>query len=149
MPEGTAKLRCVLRLLVAFLLAAAPGCTSRGYVAPGLPRITDLVATPNPARAGDVVEITFTVWDAGGGIGGQWMVSLLETPPAGGRIEPEGNREAIRSSPVRCATRYFTAGPTQARIGVTASSYGDCDGMFCTAPSNAVADHLDVRVGDR
>jgi hypothetical protein len=126
-----------------------PACRAHPDVEPAIPRITDLRATPNPARAGDVVEVTFTAWDAGAGaIAGDWRASLFESPVAGGRLEPDSG-QGIRTSPARCATRYVSQAPARASIEIRLTAYGDCDGLFCEVPTNTVTAELSVTVLER
>jgi hypothetical protein len=133
--------------LVACLLS---GCSSSffgggGAVTPaGNPRITDLTATPNPARPGDAIQISFTAWDAGGGIGGWWILSVSESPRVGGRLDPSSGD--LSSSPVRCTSVYTVPAPTKALIHVTVVAYGACSGLFCSAPSNGTDAFLIVDV---
>ena len=137
------------RLLAAGLLLSSGGCVSFGRPAPAAhPRIADLRANPNPARAGESVMITFTAWDAGGGRGGEWIASLRETPEAGGRLEGEGG-VGLRTSPKGCETRYVTQAPTEARIDVQLTAYGDCEGVLCVPPSDTVTASVDVTVLER
>jgi hypothetical protein len=142
-----------MRRRTAALIACAcagllgPGCVdlSRGpTMEAAYPRITDLSATPATVAAGDEVEITFTAWDAGGGIGGDWLAFVTEAPAVGGRLAPNGG--AIGTSPVRCRTTYTAPAATRARIEVSVTAYGNCRGLLCIAPSNTQSATIEVVV---
>jgi hypothetical protein len=134
-------------LLAACMLLAQGACGSGPEItAAAQPRITDLSASPNPARAGDVVEVRFTAIDAGGGVGGDWMAFLDETPAAGGQVDPQRNRDGIRTSPASISFRYRTQSPTTARVDVWLFAYGTCRGLFCEAPFNKAEGSVTITV---
>ena len=140
-------------LVFASLVLALPGCGNflggSGEKTPAdTPVIRDLTATPNPAHAGEVVEISFMAWYAGGGdFGGDWGARLTERPPAGGRLQPN-SFNGIRGSPYRCTASYVTGGPTQATIRVEVMTYGTCSGVLCSVDIGYAEQKVSVTVLD-
>ncbi|HET8648210.1 MAG TPA: hypothetical protein VFO85_22125 [Vicinamibacteria bacterium] len=136
--------------MTACLLMPQGGCHSgRDFTAAAIPSIADLAATPNPARPGEVVKISFAALDAGGGSGGEWIAFLTETPAAGGELERNWNTSRIKTSPARFTFQYFTGSRTTAQVEVWVTAYGACRGLFCEAPFNTAKGSVAITVLER
>jgi len=148
-----------LGILPLALVACMGGSSGDHYPAPA-PRIADFSASPNPARAGQTVEVSFVVWDgwyADSGSAGEWWLRLSEAPPAGGWLSAEnvpggpGVRalpcgSCIKSSPVTYSVAYVTAQPTRATFRAEVYAYGKCGGVLCTMPFNYTEAELSLDV---